>query len=41
LVAIHHLDDYDPSREDEAMDRDIEALNDEMIAAVSGFSLAA
>jgi len=33
LVAIHHPDDYDPSREDEAMDRDIDALNDEMVAA--------
>ncbi|HMR32595.1 MAG TPA: YciI family protein [Geminicoccaceae bacterium] len=34
LVAIHHLDDYDPSvAEDEAMARDIDALNDEMKAA--------
>lgn len=33
LVAIHHPDDYDPSREDEAMHRDISALNEEMIAA--------
>jgi hypothetical protein len=33
LVAIHHPDDYDPSREDEAMHRDIDALNDEMKAA--------
>jgi len=34
LVAIHHPDDYDPSvAEDEAMDRDIDALNEEMIAA--------
>jgi hypothetical protein len=34
LVAIHHPDDYDPSvAEDEAMSRDIDALNDEMIAA--------
>lgn len=33
LVAIHHPDDYDPSREDEAMERDIDALNDEMVAA--------
>lgn len=33
-VAIHHLDDYDPSvAEDEAMSRDIDALNDEMKAA--------
>ena len=34
LVAIHHPDDYDPSvAEDEAMSRDIAALNDEMKAA--------
>ncbi len=34
LVAIHHPDDYDPSvAEDEAMGRDIDALNDEMVAA--------
>ena len=33
LVAIHHPDDYDPSLEDEAMERDIDALNDEMVAA--------
>ena len=33
LVAIHHHDDYDPSGEDEAMSRDIDALNDEMVAA--------
>jgi hypothetical protein len=34
LVAIHHPDDYDPSVvEDDAMDRDIDALNEEMIAA--------
>lgn len=34
LVAIHHPDDYDPSvTEDEAMSRDISALNDEMKAA--------
>ena len=25
LVAIHHPDDYDPSAEDEAMSRDIDA----------------
>ena len=31
LVAIHHPDDYDPSAEDEAMSRDIDALNDEMV----------
>jgi hypothetical protein len=33
LVAIHHPDDYDPSVEDEAMHRDIDAVNDEMVAA--------
>jgi hypothetical protein len=34
LVAIHHPDDYDPFvAEGEAMERDIHALNDEMVAA--------
>ena len=33
LVAIHHPDDYDPSVEDEAMSRDIDVLNEEMVAA--------
>jgi len=33
LVAVHHADDYDPSLEDEAMHRDIGALNKEMKAA--------
>ncbi len=33
LVAIHHPDNYDPSVEDEAMHRDIDVLNEEMIAA--------
>ncbi|HWY23429.1 MAG TPA: YciI family protein [Nevskia sp.] len=33
LVAIHHPDDHDPSVEDEAMHRDIDVLNDEMVAA--------
>ena len=33
LVAIHHPDNYVPSLEDEAMIRDISALNKEMIAA--------
>ena len=33
LVAIHHPDNYDASREDEAMHRDIDVLNEEMIAA--------
>ena len=33
LVAIHHPDNYNPSVEDEAMVRDIHALNREMVAA--------
>jgi hypothetical protein len=34
LVAIHHPDDYDPAvAEDAAMDRAIDVLNEEMIAA--------
>ena len=33
LVAVYHPDDYDPSVEDEAMGRDIDVLNEEMIAA--------
>lgn len=34
LVAIHHPDDYNPQiAEDEAMGREISALNEEMIAA--------
>jgi hypothetical protein len=34
LVAIHHPDDYDPAAsEDEVVSRDIDALNDEMVAA--------
>ena len=33
LVTIHLPDDYDPSIEDAAVSRDIDALNDEMIAA--------
>ena len=32
-AAIHHPDNYDRSREDEAMGRDIDLLNEEMIAA--------
>jgi hypothetical protein len=33
-VAIHHPDDYDPALlEDEAMHRDIDVLNEEMVAA--------
>ena len=37
LVAIHHPDDYDPSLEDEAMIREIQALNDEMAAVGAWF----
>ena len=33
LVAIHHPVNYEPSFEDEAMHRDIDVLNEEMIAA--------
>ena len=33
LVAIHHPDDFDPSTEDEATQRDIRALNIQMKAA--------
>ena len=33
LVAIYHPNDYDPSAEDEAMSRDIDVLNEEMVAA--------
>jgi hypothetical protein len=33
LVAIHLPDNFDPSRVDEATERDIDALNDEMVAA--------
>jgi len=34
LVAIHHPDDYDPAKsEDAAMHRDIDDLNDAMVAA--------
>jgi len=33
LVAIHHPDDFDPSKETEATVRDIDVLNEEMAAA--------
>jgi hypothetical protein len=34
LVTIYHSDDYDPAiAEDEAMDRAIDVLNEEMVAA--------
>jgi hypothetical protein len=33
LVAIHHPDGYDGSLEGEAMERDIDVLNEEMAAA--------
>src|ERR1700722_7673119 len=32
LVAIHPPDDFDPSIQDKAMERDIDALNEEMEA---------
>jgi hypothetical protein len=34
LVALHHADDYDPSVDDEAMGRDNDVLDEEMIAAI-------
>lgn len=37
LVAIQHPDDYDGSLESEQMTRDIDKLNEEMIAAGSRF----
>jgi hypothetical protein len=33
LVAIHHPDNFDPSTVTEAMERDIDVLNEEMDAA--------
>jgi len=33
LVAVHHPDGYDGSKEGEAMERDIDVLNEEMAAA--------
>jgi hypothetical protein len=33
VVAIYHPDDFDPSKQDEAIFRDITALNEEMKAA--------
>lgn len=33
LVAIHLPDNFDPSTTDKTMERDIDALNDEMVAA--------
>ena len=33
LVSIYHPDDYDGSLEDDAMHRDIDKLNEEMVAA--------
>jgi len=33
LIAIYLPDDYDPSVETEAMERDVDVLNDEMVAA--------
>jgi len=37
LVAIHHPDNYDPSTEDDTMMRDIDVLNDAMIAVGARF----
>jgi hypothetical protein len=37
LVAIHHPDGYDGSQEGEAMARDIDVLNEEMVAAGARF----
>ncbi len=37
LVAIHHPDNYDSSKEGEAMIRDIDVLNEEMEAAGARF----
>jgi hypothetical protein len=37
LIAIQHPDNYDPSLEDQAMIRDISALNQEMDAAGARF----
>jgi hypothetical protein len=37
LVAIHHPDGYDGSKEGEAMERDIDVLNGEMQAAGARF----
>ena len=33
IVALHHPDGYDASKEPSEMHRDIDALNDEMVAA--------
>jgi hypothetical protein len=33
LIAIHLPDDFDPSLQDKAMERDIDVLNEEMVAA--------
>jgi hypothetical protein len=37
LIAIHHPDNYDSSKEGEAMIRDIDVLNEEMEAAGARF----
>jgi hypothetical protein len=37
LVAIHHPDGYDGPLEGEAMERDIDVLNEEMVAAGARF----
>ena len=41
LVAIYHPDNYDPSVETEVMSRDIDTLNEEMVAAGVRFLSAA
>lgn len=33
LVALYRSNDYDPAKEDDAMRRDIDVLNDEMVEA--------
>jgi hypothetical protein len=37
LVTIFHPDNYDPSKESAAMGRDIDVLNEEMVAAGARF----
>jgi hypothetical protein len=32
IIAIHLPDDFDPSLQDKSMERDIDALNEEMLA---------
>lgn len=37
LITIYHPTDYDPSKESAEMERDIDALNEEMVAAGARF----